>query len=122
MYAEARRSSGSAESERAHLYEHVLSRLGADPDAGVERRLVVHASKSVVHRYLELRKLDRSDEAYQRALLRLVTEMRKDLGHRDGLPVGDEVVELLSQSPGAAVETPSEPAPEPRSGEFRVMP
>ena len=154
----SRRATGadSVASEKAAMYHQLLTLLsgGEPPAAGqppvtlqeVERQLVVRARKSVLDRYMALRAFgphpDPDDPNARAALQRLVLEIRRDLGHRDGPFAVEGAVDLVmvskpprpTEAPGAdrPVEAvprrepvPAEPsaAPDPRGpkpGEFRI--
>ena len=82
---------------RESLYERLLANWsdachhGRKPHEfdidGIERLLILRASKNVIHSHLRLRAmpspLDTSDPTTRAALQQLIAEMRRDLGHRE---------------------------------------
>jgi len=140
--------------EKAAMYGQLLTLLSVEVDQdhtasglrAVERQMALLARKSVLSRYSSFRELskelDPDERSVREAMERLVFEIRRDLGHRDGLSppeglldwamarAGKDVGEFpltnseeLLQVPGTE-ETMPPPAPEPREprqGEFRIV-
>lgn len=120
--ARSRRADGALKRRKGQLYERVIRSDGPAPDPRLVGGILVYASKAVLQRYVELRVAD-DPEDRERAWHRLVMEIRKDLGHRDGIPGPTDALELLAgQGPEPGAQGRDEAGePDSRAGEFRVM-